>query len=97
MFHPILEEMLSNELEITVRKNDGVYYFDLNVGTRGGPMVAHVNDGALVVQERYDVTTVVSSFDHLCHMVDSSRYGGTNMNFDWRNLLIKRGTMGEHE
>jgi len=97
MFHPIIEEMLQNGLEVTVRKQDGVYHFDLNAGTRGGPLVAVVSGDTLVVTERYHVKTVVSNFDHLCHMVDSSRFGGDNMNFEWRNLLIERGVMGEHE
>lgn len=98
MFHPILEEMLNNDLEFTVRKKDGEYHFDLNAGTRGGPLVAVVrNSSSLTVTMRYDTKTVVSNFDQLCYMVNESRFGGTNLNFEWRNVLIARDIMGEHD
>jgi hypothetical protein len=98
MFHPILEEMLKNDLEFTVRKKDDEYYYDINAGTRGGPLVAVVrNDSSLTVTMRYDTKTVVSNFDQLCYMVNESRFGGPNLNFDWRRVLVERDIMSEHE
>jgi hypothetical protein len=86
-FQKIISRLLDEKITITIFKEDGLIWYDLNTGMKSHLYIA--DDGEFKYKGRYDKEGEFETFEDLLSIVSGCRYGRDFANEDWMNLLVK--------
>jgi hypothetical protein len=86
-FQEIISRLLDEKIKITIFKEDGLIWYDLNTGMKSHLYIA--DDGEFKYKGRYDKEGEFETFGELLRIVSGCRHGRDFANEDWMNLLVK--------
>lgn len=93
-FEEIIDKLLDNGIEITVKKEDGIVWYDLNTQMKSELLIAkspNKSEEVAITKGRYGPEGPVYSWDGLMSEVKSCLHGRSYMASSWEELLTKEG------
>lgn len=88
--HQAIVDALAEGVNIEMSQDTTGVYFDMNPHTKSGMIIRPREDGKLDVFQRYDVQSVVETFDEICTLVRVGMYGRRFIAEAWDAALKKR-------
>lgn len=96
-FEEIIDKLLDNGIEITLKKQDGVVWYDLNTGMKSHLWITKDEDYAdgpfAKYQARYDESGTIRGWSDLMWVAKQCKYGYDFINTSWCELLVKEGML----
>ena len=90
-FVDVIYYLLSEGIDITLKKIDGNVWYDLNTGMKSKLWIAPTTNGEFKFSTRYSEGVEELSIRHLLYLARHCLHGRDYMSSAWRNLLIKEG------
>ena len=90
-FQEIINKLLDNEIEISVRKEDGVNWFNLNTGMKSDLSIAE-KDGEFLYAARYSSGSF-ETYRELLRLVSGCMQGRAYAHHRWLSLLVSEGLL----
>jgi hypothetical protein len=99
-FEEMIDKMLDNGIEITLKKENGVVWYDLNTGAKSHLWVAKSpnpgGDETAISQGRYGHKGSINTWSDLMWEVKDCLCGRDYMATNWEGLLAKEGILKVH-
>ncbi len=86
-FNAIIGRLLDENISISLSKDDGVGWFDLNTGMKSHLHISEGENGRHKYRQRYGITGEFETFDDLVRIASSCRCGRDYVNEHWDRLL----------
>jgi hypothetical protein len=87
-FDNIIHYLLDEGIEITLRKNDGVLWYDLKTGAKSHLYISASVDG-MNYDMRYSKGNTHCDIDAVLCLAKQSRHNRDYMSYSWTTLLVK--------
>lgn len=88
--HQAILDALAEGISIELSQDVQGLEFDMKPGTKSGMQIRPREDGKLDVFQRYDIYSVVETFDEICDLVRTGMHGRRFIVDDWDAALKKR-------
>lgn len=96
-FDEMIDKLLDNGIEITLKKENGVVWYDLNTGMKSHLWIAKSpnpgGDETGITQGRYEHKGSFDTWYDLLWEVRGCMHGRDFMHSAWRDLLVKEGVL----
>lgn len=96
-FEEMIYKLLDNGIEITLKKQDGVVWYDLNTGMKSHLWIAKSpnpgGDETAISQGRYDHKGSIDTWSDLLWEVKGCLHGRDFMAGSWQDLLVAEGML----
>lgn len=90
-FVDIIDRLLNEGIEITLKKIDGNVWYDLNTGMKSHLWIAPATNGEFKFSTRYSEGVEELDINQLLHLARHCLHGRDYMNGNWQRLLEKEG------
>ena len=88
----IIELLIHNGIEITIKLHDDVIVYDVNTGAKSN-LYLEEKDGVFYAHTRYNQPKIIETFTDLFYEVKDCMYGRDYINTNWVKLLVKECIM----
>lgn len=92
-FDEMIDKLLDNGIEITLKKQDGVVWYDLNTGMKSHLWIAKSpdpgGDETAIAKGRYGCKGSIDTWSDLLFEVKGCLHGRDFMHSAWKELLVK--------
>ena len=96
-FEEMIDKLLDNDIEITLKKENGVVWYDLNTGMKSHLWISKSpnpgGDETAISQGRYEHRGSIDTWSDLLDEVKGCLHGRDFMSADWQDLLVKEGRL----
>jgi hypothetical protein len=93
-FEEMIAKLLDNGIEIVLKKQDGVVWYDLQTGMKSELLIAkspNHGDETAISKGRYGHEGSIDTWDDLMYEVKNCLHGRDFMSSAWQDLLVKEG------
>jgi hypothetical protein len=92
-FVDILNTLLDEGIEVTLRKKDGLVWYDMNVNAKSHLWVSPTINDEIKYHMRYKDGTTSSTLTSVLDLARQSRCGRDFMSHTWLEVLVKHGLL----
>lgn len=89
----VIDKLLDEGIEITLKKENGIIKYDLNTGMKSGMIISDGGYDTIRCEGRYERDTIVDTYRAVLWEVKLCLCGRDFMNYYWEKLLIKEGLL----
>lgn len=95
-FVDILDVLLDEGIEVTLRKKDGMVWHDMNVGAKSHLWISPTINDEIKYHMRYKDGTTSSTLTSVLDLARQSRCGRDFMSQNWLDVLVRYGLLRKH-
>ncbi len=95
-FVDILDALLDEGIEVTIRKKDGLVWYDMNVNAKSHLWISPTINNEIKYHMRYRDGTTSSTLTSVLDLARQSRYGRDYMSQQWLDVLVRHGLLRKH-